>query len=110
MTQKWRDIRRETTDPAARQHGLEVREAIRSALALADLRKQAGLTQTVVGERMGVGQEQVSRVERRADVHLSTLREYVEALGGRLELAAVFPDGNRVEIGQAVEERTASAV
>ena len=68
--------------------------ALRDALELAELRKANGLTQVELANRLGVSQGSVSELERRDDVYLSTLREYVQALGGELEVAAVF-DGDR---------------
>ena len=59
---------------------------------LADLREERELRQTDVAEKLGVSQANVSRVEGQDDVYLSTLRRYVEALGGALEINAVFPD------------------
>jgi transcriptional regulator with XRE-family HTH domain len=51
-------------------------------------------TQVALAERLDVPQNAVSRLERRTDLLLSTLRGYVEGLGGKLELRAVFPDGD----------------
>jgi transcriptional regulator with XRE-family HTH domain len=48
--------------------------------------------QSVLAKRLGVNQGQVSRIERQEDPRLSTLEKYIEALGGRLELVAVFED------------------
>jgi len=63
------------------------------AAMLADVRKQLDLTQAAIAERLEVTQENVSQIERRdVDLRLSTLRRYVEALGGRLEVRATFPD------------------
>lgn len=60
---------------------------------LADLRRELDLTQAVIAERLEVTQENVSQIERgEADVRLSTLNRYVEALGGRLEVRAAFPE------------------
>jgi DNA-binding XRE family transcriptional regulator len=53
---------------------------------LAEARVRADLTQSDVGQRMGVSQSDVSKLERRDDLLLSTLQRYVEAIGGRLEL------------------------
>jgi len=56
--------------------------------------RQARLqTQVALAERLDIPQTAVSRMERRTDLLLSTMRKYVEALGGRLELRAIFPDG-----------------
>ena len=56
------------------------------ATTLADARMRAGLTQTQVAERLGIGQSDVSKLERRSDVRLSTLRAYAAAIGARLHV------------------------
>jgi len=58
---------------------------------LKDLRQAVKRTQDDLAARLGVGQDTVSRIERRSDMLLSTLRRYVEATGGSLELVARFP-------------------
>jgi len=58
---------------------------------LRDLRRASGTTQAAVAEALGIGQDGVSRLEQRRDMRLSTLRKYVEALGGRLSVVAEFP-------------------
>ncbi len=65
-----------------------------ASMPLDKLRKARSLTQTAVAERLQVDQGSVSKLEGRTDMYLSTLREYVEALGGTLELRADFPDGS----------------
>lgn len=62
---------------------------------LADLRRARALTQVQLAKALEVSQAQVSRIERQADLYLSTLQSYLEAMGGRLELVGVF-DGQRV--------------
>ena len=69
----------------------ETREAL-AGLRLAELRAERGLTQVQLADRLGMTQENVSRIERAEDTQLSTIRRYVEALGGSLELHAVFED------------------
>src|SRR5438093_6314884 len=66
--------------------------AIEDALALAELRQSRHVTQVQLAEALGISQGNVSRLEARSDVYLSTLRSYVQALGGHLEIAAVFDD------------------
>lgn len=67
-------------------------ELIAEELSLRDLRHAHRLTQERVGEFLGIGQEGVSRLEQRSDLLISTLRSYVEAMGGHLRLLAEFPD------------------
>jgi transcriptional regulator with XRE-family HTH domain len=66
-----------------------------------------GLTQADVARRLGVKQPRVSKVEKRPDAMLEAMRRYVEALGGQLEIAAVFENGRRVEIRSAGDLATA---
>lgn len=65
---------------------------------LQDLRCHQGMTQLALAEQMGIGQTALSHLERRGDVLLSTLRAYIEALGGRLHVAATFAEGNPVSL------------
>jgi DNA-binding XRE family transcriptional regulator len=65
---------------------------------LSQLRKARKLTQAHLAEKLGVDQAAVSRVESRGDLYLSTLREYVEAMGGQLEIRADFPNGGSFPI------------
>ncbi len=65
---------------------------------LAQLRNARRLTQAQLATALGVSQAQVSRVENQADLYLSTLRSYVQAMGGELQLRAVFPDGKATTI------------
>lgn len=91
--------------PAARRRRIEARAAERIAeeLALRDLRKALGKTQVEVARRLKISQVTLSDTERRGDVMLSTLRKYVSALGGKLELVARFPDRTAVRIAPGVE-------
>lgn len=78
---------------AARRRKIEARAAalIAEEMSLRDLRRAHELTQERVGEFLGIGQDGVSRLEKRSDLLISTLRSYVEAMGGRLNLVAKFP-------------------
>jgi len=60
------------------------------------------MTQAKLAEALGVNQGEVSKIEHRTDLYLSTLAEYVKALGGRLEIRAVFTD-REVRITQSEE-------
>jgi transcriptional regulator with XRE-family HTH domain len=61
-------------------------------LRLAELRRQRGVSQTQLADTLTVTQPNISRIEQEDDVYLSTLARYVAALGGRLEVRAVFED------------------
>ena len=61
-------------------------------MPLDELRKARQMTQIKLAEALGVNQSEVSKIEHRADLYVSTLTEYVEALGGYLEIRAVFQD------------------
>ena len=65
---------------------------IAEEMTLRDLRKARNQTQARVAERLGINQENVSRIEQRSDLLISTLSGYVEAMGGKLNLVAEFPD------------------
>lgn len=79
--------------PAERRSKIDQRaqELIEQELDLGELRRALSVTQTDLAELMKVGQESISRLERRADPRISTLRSYVEALGGRLTIGVEFP-------------------
>lgn len=70
---------------------------------LAELRRAHNLTQTQLARQLNVTQGEVSRIERRADLYLSTLQSYIEAMGGHLELVGVFDDARvTLAIGELV--------
>jgi len=71
---------------------------IAEEMALAELRRAKALTQKKMAVTLGIGQEGVSRLEKRSDLLISTLRDYIEAMGGRLRLIADFPDRPSVEV------------
>jgi DNA-binding Xre family transcriptional regulator len=87
----------------------EYRRAMEDALALADLRQSRNITQIQLAAQLGITQGSVSRMEGRSEIYLSTLRSYIEALGGHLEIAAVFGDDRvPVAVGPREEENSAS--
>jgi DNA-binding XRE family transcriptional regulator len=87
-------------DPARRERVETGTRALRLALALAAARERRGVTQATVADAIGTSQANVSRIESEQDVYLSTLARYVAALGGRLEVAAIFPDETIVLAGE----------
>lgn len=88
-------------DPRRRANVDRKRRSMKAALGIAAVRKGRGTTQVDLAESLETTQSRVSRIERSSDLHLSTLRDYVRALGGELEMVAVFPDGERIPIDDA---------
>ncbi len=80
--------------PEARRKKVEerARALIAEEMSLQDLRKARKWTQVRVAKELGINQENVSRIEKRSDLLLSTLSGYVEAMGGTLRLVVEFPD------------------
>jgi transcriptional regulator with XRE-family HTH domain len=96
-TRPWREIRR----PLSLKREAEIKVQIESELArmkLPELRRIRQLTQQSVGDLLGIAQGDVSKLERRADAYVGTLRSYIEALGGRLRILAEFPESEPIEI------------
>ncbi len=73
-------------------------------MSLYQLRKARELTQTKIAGELHMGQGDVSKLERRTDMYVSTLASYLQALGADLEIRAMFPDGRAVKITQFSEE------
>src|ERR1700679_2637440 len=71
---------------------------IEEEMTLRDLRKAHEFTQKRIAEALRISQDGVSRIEKRSDFLLSTLRSYIEAMGGRLRLVVEFPDRNPVTV------------
>ena len=89
----------EKMPPEARARAEEgARKAI-AEMPLDELREARKLTQEHLAEILNVTQPQISKLERRTDMYLSTIEKMVRAMGGELEIIAVFPEG-RVKINQ----------
>jgi DNA-binding Xre family transcriptional regulator len=88
-------------DPNHAANVAEYRRAMEDAVALAKLRQSRNVTQVDLAAELGITQGNVSRMETRSEIYLSTLRSYIEALGGRLEITAVFDD-DRVPVAVGV--------
>lgn len=80
--------------PLERQKKIEERasELIAEEMTLQDLRKARSLTQERMAELLSIRQDSVSRLEKRTDLLLSTLRSYIKAMGGELQLTVTFPE------------------
>ena len=86
--------------PPEQQAAIDKRSAelINEYETLQQMRKARALTQKKLAKKLGIAQVAVSRLERRSDVLLSTLRSYVEAMGGTLDLVVSFPDRKPVKL------------
>lgn len=80
--------------PTDRRRQIEQRAAalIAEELNLREVRRLRKLTQARLSKRLKIGQEGVSRIEKRSDLYISTLRSYVEGVGGKLKLVVELPD------------------
>ena len=98
MAHKWRDIRRKLSPQVEEEIRREV-EVIGDAMRLNQLREARNLTQANLASILGVNQGSVSKMEKRTDMYVSTLRSFIQAMGGQLQIKAVFPEGE-VQIEQ----------
>ena len=94
------------TLPVKRRAKIERRAS--ELATLKDMRQAVERTQEELAASLGVGQDTVSRIERQSDMLLSTLRRYVAAMGGKLELVAEFPNRPRMVIDQLTPTRKKS--
>ncbi len=90
--------------PANRRKRIEKRA--QELATLKDLRLAVEKTQVELAAELGVGQDTISRLERRSDMLLSTLRHYIESMGGTLELVARFPNRLTLAIEHLGTEKT----
>jgi len=70
-----------------------------AGMPLNELRNARNITQTHLAQLLNITQASVSKMEKRTDMYVSTLRSFVQAMGGELEIKAVFPEGS-VQIEQ----------
>jgi hypothetical protein len=84
---------------------LRTAELIAEELSLREVRRLRKLTQTRLSKKLKIGQEGVSRIEKRTDLYISTLRSYVEGVGGKLKLVVELPDRPPVILSGLGEDR-----
>jgi DNA-binding XRE family transcriptional regulator len=104
------------TLPIERQRAIEARgkeliAKVRRRMTLAELRKGRKISQATVAQALGIGQMQISRLEKRKDPRLSTMQRTIAAMGGQLTLIATFPDQEPVVLvsSQPGEEKAGRA-
>jgi DNA-binding transcriptional regulator YiaG len=102
MAKKFQELRA-SMSPAARVASEAEHRRLIEEMSLHQLRKARELTQTKIAEDLHIGQGDVSKLERRTDMYVSTLASYLQAVGANLEIRAVFPDGRAVKITQFSE-------
>jgi transcriptional regulator with XRE-family HTH domain len=98
MATNWRDIRGTYSPEVEARIRKEVEEA-GGVMSLYRLREARNFTQVGLARILQINQGAVSRMEKRTDMYVSTLRSYIQAMGGQLQVKAIFPEGE-VEIDQ----------
>lgn len=93
MAKKFSELRARMS-PDSQARAAARAEAMLLEMQLQELRKARSITQVEVARSMSVEQAAISRLERREDMYVSTLRDYIRALGGELKLVASFPDAD----------------
>lgn len=93
--------------PEERRRRIEQRaaELIAEEMNLREVRRLRKLTQARLSKKLKIGQEGVSRIEKRSDLYISTLRSYVEGVGGKLKLVVELPDRPPVILAGLGEDR-----
>lgn len=92
MAKKFADLRRGMS-PEAQKMARAKTEELAAALPLAELRHARQLSQSQLAEELSIKQPAVAKIEKKADMYISTLRRVVKAMGGELEINARFSDG-----------------
>jgi transcriptional regulator with XRE-family HTH domain len=96
---------REKMDPERQERIRKRTEEMLAELPLQELRQARALSQQELAEVLGLNQATISKLERRTDMYLSSLRRFVEAMGGELEISARFPEGKvLIQLFEDLEE------
>ena len=98
MARNFKDLQMKISPERRARVEERVRKAIKE-MALDELRSAREFTQAELSQVLNVDQGSISKLERRTDMYIGTLRRYIEAMGGSLQIRAVFPDGE-VQIKQ----------
>ena len=104
MPRNVNDIIKQLRPTQRRKVEARAAQLIAEEMTLRELRRARKLSQERVAKELGIGQEGVSKIEKRADLMISTLRKTVEALGGSLALVAQFPDREPVLLSGIAED------
>ena len=101
MANKFSELRAKMK-PDALEKAASLSQAMLDEMPLQELRRARALSQEQLARTLGIKQASVSKLERRTDMYIQTLRNYIEAVGGQLEITAKFPEG-KVKINQFEE-------
>lgn len=99
MARNYKELQAKMNPADVADNKQRIREELQR-MALDELRNAKQLTQADMAELLDVPQSSISRIEQRADMYLSTLRNYIQAMGGILQIQAVFPEGGAVVINR----------
>ena len=96
--------------PKERRQKVDARakEILSEEMSLQELRKAKQQSQQKLAEKLNVKQAEISKIEHRTDMYVSTLRDYIEAMGGTLEITASFPNSPSIKINQFEAEEPES--
>ena len=104
MTKSFKTLRGRMA-PDAQKRARDKTALMMKDMALHELRSARDLTQGKLADQLNLEQPAISKLERRADMYVSTLRKYIEAMGGELKIIAHFPEGDvRINQFQDLEE------
>jgi DNA-binding Xre family transcriptional regulator len=92
MAKKWETLRA-AMSPERKQANRAAAQQLMAEMPLEELRSARNITQTHLATLLRITQASVSKMEKRTDMYVSTLRAFVQAMGGELEIRAIFPDG-----------------
>ena len=106
MAKKFNALRAKMS-PQAREQSKAIYSELLKKMPLAELRRARGLSQEALAKVLGVKQSSVSKLERRTDMYISSLRSHIKAMGGELEIIARFPDGElKISDFSSIEPKT----
>jgi len=99
---------REKMSPESRERSHALAAKYRAEMPLNELREALEITQVHLARVLNVNQAAVSKMERRTDMYVSTLHDFIRAMGGELKITANFPEGS-IEINQFQDAKKATA-
>jgi DNA-binding XRE family transcriptional regulator len=93
MAKSFNTLKKKLSPESLARVNTRIETALRE-MPLAELRQARQLTQEKIAQNLKIKQASVSKMETQTDMYISTMRKYVEAMGGELEIIAKFPEGN----------------